>query len=247
MLSTDAAWKKWGEQNPYFGGLARDRFHVDRITEHRAEFFESGRRWVAAAIAQHERHFGPLARGRALDHGCGVGRLSVPLAREFAEVVAIDVAPAMLAEAAANADEAQATNVRFAVADDDLSEATGSFDWVISLMVLQHVPVRRGLMMIDALLDRVAPGGGFHLHVSARTDRWGRRWLYWASANIPGVKIWQNICARRAWNAPAMQMNDYPLGKIIERLTARGISEILLLSERHARFFTSSLIGRMPA
>ena len=121
------------------------------------------------------------------------------------------------------------TNIRFVEADDALSGAEGSFDFVISLMVLQHVPVRRGMAMLDALIDRVAPGGGFHLHVSVRTDRGGPRWLYWASANIPGVKIWQNICARRAWNAPAMQMNDYPLGEIMARLAARGISDLSCL------------------
>ena len=246
MLNTDKAWAKWGAQDPYYGVLADDRFTSDRIAEYRESFFDSGRQSIAGVIALHERHFGPLPRGRALDHGCGVGRLTIPLAEEFGEVVAMDVAPAMLAEAAANASAAGLTNIRFVEADDALSVAEGNFDFVISLMVLQHVPVRRGLAMLDALIDRVAPGGGFHLHVSVRTDRGGPRWLYWASANIPGVKIWQNICARRAWNAPAMQMNDYPLGEIIARLAARGITELIVLSEPHSRFVTCSLIGRTP-
>lgn len=247
MLNTDKAWAKWGAQDPYYGVLADDRFTSDRIAENRASFFDSGRQSIADFIALHERHFGPLLRGRALDHGCGVGRLSLPLAGEFSEVVAIDVSPPMLAEATANASAAGLTNIRFVEADDALSGAEDSFDFVISLMVLQHVPVRRGRAMLDALIDRVSPGGGFHFHVSVRTDRGGPRWLYWASANIPGVKIWQNICARRAWNAPAMQMNDYPLGEIIAHLAVRGITDLVVLSEPHSRFVTCSLIGRTPA
>ena len=158
----------------------------------------------------------------------------------------MDVAPAMLAEAAANAAEVGVVNIRFVEANDTLSGAAGSFDFVISLMVLQHVPVRRGMAILDALIDRVAPGGGFHLHVSVRTDSGGPRWLYWASANVPRVKIWQNICARRAWNAPAMQMNDYPLGTIVARLAERGIGDLVVLSNPHSRFVTCSLIGRTP-
>ena len=245
MLSTDAAWKKWGAHDPYYGVLSHDRFRREHIAEHRAEFFESGAGAVGDALARQQR-FGPLRRGRALDHGCGVGRLSLPLACQFAEVIGLDVAPAMLAEAEANAADRQLTNLHFAAADDQLSKATGLFDFVISLMVLQHLPVRRGLVIFDRLIDRVAPGGGFHIHVSVRTDRGPLRWLYWASANIPGVKIWQNVCAGRAWNMPAMQMNHYPLDDILNRLSKRGITDLALVSEPHARFVTIGLIGRVP-
>jgi 2-polyprenyl-3-methyl-5-hydroxy-6-metoxy-1,4-benzoquinol methylase len=246
MLSTDKAWQKWGRDDPYFGVLAEERFSTARIAENRPSFFASGRDSIAGMIAQHEHHFGPLPHGRALDHGCGVGRLTLPMAREFAEVVAVDVAPAMLAEAASNAADAGLSNIRFAAADDALSGAGGGYDFVISLMVLQHVPVRRGLAIFDALIDKVAPGGGFHIHISVRTDRGRLRWLYWASAKIAAVKILQNIAARRAWNAPAMQMNDYPLGTLVARLAARGIRDLMVTTEAHARFVTCSLIGRAP-
>ena len=224
MLNTDKAWQKWGRDDPYFGVLAEDRFAAAHIHSTRDEFFASGSADVSGMLARIEHHFGPLARGRALDHGCGVGRLSLPLAGAFAEVVALDVAPAMLAEATANAELAGVTNIRFL-----------------------PVPVRRGLAIIDALVDRLAPGGGFHLTVSLRTDRGGKRWLYWASANIPGVKLWQNVCAGRAWNAPAMQMNDYPLGRIVARLAARGVTETFVTTHAEPRFATCSLIGRKPA
>jgi SAM-dependent methyltransferase len=247
MLDTDKAWQKWGRDDPYYGVLADDRFGAARIADSRNDFFASGHVTITALIGQFEQHFGPLARGSALDHGCGVGRLTLPLAAEFASVIALDVAPAMLAEAAANAAAAGARNIAFAPADDALSQATGPFDFVNSHLVLQHVPVRRGLAIFDALIDRVAPGGGFHISLSLRTDRGAARWLYWASANIPGVKLWQNVCAGRAWNAPAMQMNDYPLGSIVARLAHRGITDLLLATAPQRRFATVTMIGRVPA
>ncbi|MDQ3145184.1 MAG: class I SAM-dependent methyltransferase [Pseudomonadota bacterium] len=246
MLSTDKAWRKWGAEDPYFAVLADDRFATARIGETGDDFFASGRGFVTHVLRECERYFGALPRGRALDHGCGVGRLTLPLASQYAEVVALDVSPAMLAEAAANATRAGAANITFAEADDDLSRASGTYDFVNSHLVLQHIPVRRGLVILDRLIDLVAPGGAFHVNVSLRTDRLGWRWLYWASANVPGVKIWQNICARRAWNAPAMQMNHYPLGRIVARLAAKGVTDLHITSQPFPRFTVSSLIGRRP-
>jgi len=113
--------------------------------------------------------------------------------------------------------------------------------------VLQHIPVRRGLRIVDALLERVKPGGLFHLHVSVRTDARRSRALWWASANVPGVKIAQNVLAGRPWNMPAMQMNNYPLGRLFTALADRGVGELLVLNEKHDRFLTLRMLGRVPA
>ncbi len=246
MLSTDKAWKKWGRDDPYFGVLAEERFATHRIDESRALFFASGESWIKGLLKQFEHHFGTLERGRALDHGCGVGRLTLPLAAAFSEVVALDVSPDMLAEAAKNSAAAGVSSIALCVADDSLTKADGRFDFVNSHLVLQHITVRRGLRIVEALLDRVAPGGGFHIQFSLRTDRGGPRWLYWASANIPGVKLAQNILAGRAVTAPAMQMNHYPLGKIVARLAARGITGLHITSAPQPRFTSVSLLGRVP-
>lgn len=246
MLSTDKAWKKWGKQDPYFGVLAHERFAAAEIDRNRDEFFATGREFVDGLLRQYEGHFGALPRGRAIDHGCGVGRLTVPLAAHFSSVVGLDISHDMLAEAEANARRSDVANIAFALADDSLSNASGQFDFVNSHMVLQHVPVRRGLPILLRLIDLVRPGGGFHVHLCCRTDRGPLRWLYWASANIPGVKVWQNICAGRGWNAPAMQMNHYPLAKVLRELRRQGIHNVLITTEQHSRFITCSLVGRKP-
>lgn len=244
MLNTDKAWKRWGQLDPYFGVLADERFARRNIDRHRDEFFASGKEYIWHLLKRFEDHFGELRRERALDHGCGVGRLTLPLAGKFSNVVGLDVSPNMLAEAEANARRADLANAHFALADDDLSTATGEFDFVNSHMVLQHVPVRRGLPILFRLIDKVRPGGGFHLQLSYRTEPFSRSALYWASANIPGVKLWQNVCAGRHWNAPAMQINNYPLDRILTRLALSEVTEILVSTENHERFVYCSLIGR---
>ena len=245
MLSTDKSWEKFGRNEPYFGVLAHEKFTLEKIDQNRDEFFASGDGAVAQIIDRFEKHFGSLRRGRALDHGCGVGRLSFAFAQQFATVIALDVSPSMLAEAKTNAKEFQFSNVTFALSDDRLSNAEGVFDFVNSHMVLQHVPVRRGLGIAARLLDKVGQGGGFHLHFSIRNDSLRSRALWWTSHHIPGVKIIQNICAGRPWDAPAMQMNNYPFNRILALLASRNIFEILIFAEKHAEFLTLSVIGKM--
>ncbi|HET7709811.1 MAG TPA: methyltransferase domain-containing protein [Sphingomicrobium sp.] len=246
MRDTDRVWERWGRIDPYYGVLAHDRFSTAKIGSSRDEFFATGESFLAQLLDRFERHFGPLRHGRALDHGCGVGRLSIPLAQRFGEVVGLDVSPAMLAEAEANAGRAGLTNILFAQADDRLSLAPGEFDFVNSYITLQHVSVKRGIPILLALFDKVRPGGGFQLHLSVRTDRWRSRALWWASIHVPGVKIIQNVMAGRIWNAPAMQMNDYPLGRVLTELAVRRATELLVVAERHDKFLTCSLIGRKP-
>src|SRR3982751_5591665 len=246
MLSTDKAWEKFGKDDPYFGVLAHDRFTAGRISAHRNEFFKTGRFAVAQIVDRYEAHFGPLQKDRALDHGCGVGRLTLPLAERFADVIGLDVSRSMIAEATSNAAQARAANARFALADDQLSYAPGEYGFVNSYMVLQHIRVRRGLRILSQLLIKVRSGGGFHAHLSLRTDPLRSRALWWASHHIPGVKIWQNVFAGRPWNAPAMQMNNYPLNRLAVLLDGAGISDFLVSTERHGSFLTLSVMGRKP-
>jgi SAM-dependent methyltransferase len=246
MISTDKAWEKFGRLNPYFGVLADEKFESGNIEENRDLFFATGRSSVAHILNQYRNHFGTLPRERALDFGCGVGRLTFPLAEEFTSVLGLDISPSMLSEAGSNAERLGVSNAIFALADDRLSNARGEFDFVISYLVLQHVPVRRGLPILSRLVGKVRPGGGFSLHISMRTDGLMSRSVWWASHHIPGVKIWQNIRSGRNWNAPAMQMNNYSLNRIVAQLAGQGVSEFFVATEHHAKFLTCSLLGKKP-
>ncbi len=63
------------------------------------EFFETGQADIAYALHAIRRLGFPLQRTRALDFGCGLGRLSQALACYFDRVDGVDVAPAMVKQA----------------------------------------------------------------------------------------------------------------------------------------------------
>ncbi len=78
--NSDESWEVLGKQNPYFGVLTSEQFRADRLDENfKREFFSSGADHVAWLLKTVESNIGPVARGRALDFGCGVGRLTLPL------------------------------------------------------------------------------------------------------------------------------------------------------------------------
>jgi len=248
---SDEAWRRWGETEPYYGVLAADRFRLSAIAAHRDEFWDSGETQVEERLATAERHFGGFARGRALDFGCGVGRLTLPMARRFGEAVGLDIAPAMLAEAQRNADAAGLANVRWLLSDDGLGAADGRFDLVMSCIVLQHIPVRRGLGIVRHLLDRVAPAGVAALHVCiGRGDSPAQALRYAAQRHVPGVHRYLNRRAGRPADEPLMEMNAYPLDAILAQAQRLGFGPSLVQPVAHGRFLTAQLLmrrERMPA
>lgn len=247
MPNTDRDWRKWGRHNPYFAVLASPEYRDEQIARNRKAFFQTGKLFVSGALAELAGINPDSPRDRVLDHGCGTGRLTIPLSQVYRKVTAVDVSPEMLGTAEKNARSAGRDNIEFRVADDRLSQVTGSFNLVMSHLVLQHVPVRRGLLIFRELIDRLEPGGLFYISVSIRNDSGPLRWLYWASAVVPGVKIVQNMLRETKWNAPAMQMNHYPIDRLLAELSKRGVQRSLLFTDApHPRFQTVSLLGMLP-
>lgn len=247
MPNTDRDWKRWAQHSPYFAVLASSEYCDEHVSKHKENFFRTGKQFVNDALAELSKFDPDAERQRVLDHGCGTGRLTIPLSQAFQEVLAIDISPEMLGEAERNARSAGCHNIAFRLADDRLSQVTGSFNLVVSHLVLQHIPVRRGRVIFRELIDRVAPGGMFYISASIRKDAGPLRWLYWASAVVPGVKVVQNLMRGAKWNAPAMQMNHYPLDRMIAELSKRRLERLLLLVDApHPRFQTVSLLGMLP-
>jgi SAM-dependent methyltransferase len=92
---------------------------------------------------------------RALDVGCGRGALTQRLARLSQQVVGIDADPGCLAQA--RIAYGGLANIAF-VEGDCLTESfpTDSFDFIVAVAALHHLPLRRALERFRALLR---PGG----------------------------------------------------------------------------------------
>jgi SAM-dependent methyltransferase len=124
------------------------------------EFFASGEQEVGAALERAHELGRPERFERALDFGCGVGRLTRALSGRFSASVGVDVSEQMVQQARRlNADR---PGIEFVVnvAPDLGRFDSGSFDLVYSSKVLQHMPSgAQACAYIAELLRLVAPGG----------------------------------------------------------------------------------------
>jgi trans-aconitate methyltransferase len=153
--ATDEVWKAYGRDDPYFGVLAHDEYTRKNLSAAQLEkFFISGEREVAKLMSSIDQVGLELRRETALDFGCGVGRLVIPLASRFKEVVGVDLSDGMLAEAEKNVKDKQLKNVAFFKELPDLH-----FDLLHSALVFQHINPTRGMKILLDCWSRLAPSG----------------------------------------------------------------------------------------
>ena len=241
-------WKILGATDPYFAVLTERRFEdAARPGPSREAFFSSGESDVDTLLARIAADHPAFAPRRALDFGCGVGRLVLPLARRVPQVVGVDVSVAMLDEARRNCKEAGASNVVLLASDSDEYRSAGGFDLVHSFIVLQHIPTRAGLGVVRDLIGRLNPGGVGALHVvySVRRPLWWRC-AYFARKTLPGLHRTANLVRGHRAARPLMQMNAYPLAVLYELVHGCGADRISSFLTDHDGFLGAMLIFRKP-
>jgi len=224
---SDRAWERMGAVEPYYGVKPERgylRHNLDAAA--RAEFFRTGEHQLEQTMRiireRFDRNFNPT---RALDYGCGVGRVLVPLARRVKQVVGCDVSSSMLNESRANCDRCGLTNVSYVRADDQLSAVEGSFDFIFSDAVFQHIHPLRTDLILRALLNRLDEGGicvvGFVIDTPSI-----QRLARWINRTIPLVDRIVTSARGYLGGSAALESHVYPLGRVVARLMEAGYPEM---------------------
>lgn len=245
----DASWERYGRENPYYGVLTSEHYRSKALgAEALSAFFASGETYVGEMLLEVESVFpGAPHPGRALDFGCGAGRLVIPLARRFEEVVGIDVSRSMLAEAAKNCAERETRNVRFALTSETSKERLGRFSFIHSYIVFQHIPRADGERLLRVLVDMLDPGGVALIHVTIARRSALRRTAQWLQRNFVPAGWAINVLRGRPWRTPVMQMNSYSLNRIAPLLREEGIDTFTVRVEEHEGSIGAFLLMRRPA
>lgn len=212
--ATDRQWKRWAELDPYHGVLGRG-FGLGDIErpDVRDRFFQQGEDHISRVLDVAKSQ-GLVDMESALDFGCGVGRLLLPLLGRFKSVTGIDVSPVMLKLAKENCGNVKDLML-FKTLDDVKAEGL-LYDLVHSYIVLQHIRPKQGLVIMEQMLGLLKPNGIAAIHFTVGDmNRWRRR-LNIVRYHIPPLHWLYNIFTNRHWNLPVSEMNAYPIELVLE-------------------------------
>jgi len=239
--ATDKEWDRWGKQNPYLGVLGVESSSIGQNAVE-AAFFESGEAHISDVINAIDRFFpGALRFSSALDFGCGVGRLVLPLSRRFSEVTGVDISPSMIDLAKART--ASNLTVNFVQQVDEIKPER-RYDLVHSYIVLQHIRPTQGYPIISKLIDRVESGGFFALHLTVGDLRNGRRRLNALRYRLRPLHWAYNILRKRPWDEPLTEMNRYDLARLVQLMRGKHNGELIFRDFNQNEHVGVMIIGR---
>ncbi len=153
-------WHQMGVERPHWSVTAKDEFPPDRAAGNRAAFDATGEADLAMILATLARAGLALEQfPHVLDFGCGVGRISFPLAERCAVVTGCDVSEAHLQVARDEAARRGFSDMRFTLLDAPDFGMTAPFDFWFSHLVLQHNPPPIMAMMLRRMFAMLSPGG----------------------------------------------------------------------------------------
>src|SRR5688572_29086789 len=133
-----------------------------------AAFLETGKRHVAHLMKEADRLLPQRGRARALDFGCGIGRLTVALGDYYQEVVGVDIAGSMIEQARHRNPAPHRIRYEHNTDPNLLKFPSGCFDLVCSWIVLQHMSRALIETYIAELVRVVSPGGLLVFQLPAR-------------------------------------------------------------------------------
>lgn len=187
------------------------------------EFFATGEAEIAHVLAVAERVGRPARRERALDFGCGVGRLTRALGTRFEGAVGIDISAGMVEQARRLNHAFPGCEFRVNAAPDLGQLESDTFDLVYSSIALQHVPTVPEVERYVTELVRVArPDGlvvfGLPTHIPFPWSVQPRRRVY---ALLRRLGVSEDWMLRRTPLTP-MRMTQVPEADVRALLGREG-------------------------
>lgn len=204
LWQTRRHWEKFARTDPFWAVLtspdkAGNRWQID-------EFFATGRHETDAALARVSGRCPALRHGHALDFGCGVGRLTQGLATHFTHVTAVDISASMLDLARRHNRHGDRVTFVHNARPDLACFDDGAFDFILSLITLQHVEPRFARRYLAEFVRVLAPGGAalFQIPESTAGPAPRRRFSLWPPTL---AKRLLRVLNRSAAARPVMEMH----------------------------------------
>src|SRR4030095_3192449 len=150
-------WERLGRQDPFWAVL------TDPSKRHGAwdleQFYRSGVDELAAVLRHAESLGLTVSRERALDFGCGAGRMTQAMAACFERADGVDISASMLETARQHNRFAARCIYHLNSAPNLELFANDTFSFVFTTLVLQHMEPRFAVAYIREFVRVLHPGG----------------------------------------------------------------------------------------
>jgi len=152
------SWEHLGDTRAHHSVLTSKDFLPDSLEKNIGAFWKSGEREVQEIEAILKRHGVKLSEVKtAVEYGCGVGRVTIPLSKSVSSMHAYDISRPHLDYAKEHANEERAT-INFHLVSDPLGKLQPC-DLFYSRIVFQHNPPPIIHQLIKNALESLNPGG----------------------------------------------------------------------------------------
>ena len=163
-------WERLGREDPYWAVLTDPEKRGGRWD--REEFFRSGVAEIESVLTRASTRGLPALRRRALDFGCGAGRLTQALATHFDRADGVDISEPMIDVARRHNRRPDRCHYHLNATPDLSLFPDAAFDFVYSTLVLQHMAPQHSTRYIGELVRVLSPSGllVFQLPSARSTD-----------------------------------------------------------------------------
>jgi SAM-dependent methyltransferase len=242
-------WDALANEDPFWAVLTESQKQGNRWAID--EFFATGVAEVEKDLAGIRAVAPGLRLGRALDFGCGAGRLTQALGRHFSRATGVDISERMVALAREHCAGANVEFVHNARPDLRLFP-DGSFDLVYSRITLQHIAPAYTRRYLGEFARVLAPGGVLSVQIPDRVpagdppDR--LRFSLWPPTMWMRMKRHVRY-HHPGWfpDTPKMQMYALPRDEVASLIRAAGAELLSAEKGDHGAVDNYVYLARKPA
>ena len=236
MSKTERTWEHFGKTNPYFAVSTFDKFKNEHLDESALrEFFDSGEAFIERVWKEIETNFETdFLPQKALDFGCGVGRLTLAMAKRCGQVTGIDISEKMLELARNNVDRMNLENVNFVKSEVDCAKDIGEFDFIQSFIVLQHIKPKIGEAIFFKIVKMLAQNGigVVHFTYSNLKSSLAQKIRVKLYRDFPLTYKLRNFILKKE-NNPFMPIYLYDVNRLLNILQENGCHKCLIRFSQH--------------
>ncbi|GAC1474484.1 MAG: hypothetical protein PVSMB3_11680 [Candidatus Dormibacteraceae bacterium] len=233
LSGVQATWEHWGKTDPLWAilsdpGKENNQWDLQK-------FLATGEVEIAALLARLDELGLAPPLDRALDFGCGVGRLSQALAGRFEKVDGVDISSSMLERAQSINRFKERCSYHHNPQSDLRLFDDASFTFIYSNITLQHIPPAIGVGYISEFI-RVLRGDGLAVfQLPSHFESIALRFRRSLGAKVPALhRVYRDLWHGGAPPAPSpYPMYEIHVNRIRSHIRAAG-GEIVAMDRDHS-------------